>query len=145
MDCRIVDCKVVRDGSLVSVAPNHFGQADRSDCYFGRVVRVVHDASAQIKWFEDDTISIKLLDVLQLQVEISEKKKPKFQMCIKASSSCGNDVEFDMGDTTLIVDDNQNPEQENLTTIHDGTTPVDSSTPAGEYVQLAFNIHKKVH
>ena len=41
MDCRIIDCKVVaRDGSLVSVTPNHFGQADASGCYFGRVVRV---------------------------------------------------------------------------------------------------------
>ena len=44
MDCRIIDSKgVVRDGSLVSVAQNHFGQADISDCYFGRVLRVVHD------------------------------------------------------------------------------------------------------
>ena len=39
-----------------------FGQADRPDCYFRRVVRVVHDVahdeSAWIKWFEDDTISM---------------------------------------------------------------------------------------
>ena len=41
MDCRIIDCKdVARDGSLVSVTPNHFGHADASGCYFGRVVRV---------------------------------------------------------------------------------------------------------
>ena len=41
MDCRIIDCKVVaRVGSLVSVTPNHFGQADAPGCYFGRVVRV---------------------------------------------------------------------------------------------------------
>ena len=58
MDCRKIDCKVVvKDGSLVSVAPNHFGQAKRSDCYFQRVARVVHDENAQIKWSEDDTIS----------------------------------------------------------------------------------------
>ena len=63
MDCRIIDCKVVvRDDSLVSVAPNNFGQADKSDCYFGRVVRVAHDESGRIKWFEDDTISIEPLD-----------------------------------------------------------------------------------
>ena len=48
----------------------------RSDGYFGRVV--VHNESVQIKWFEDDTISSELLDVLQLEVEILEKKKPKF-------------------------------------------------------------------
>ena len=47
-------------------------------------------------------------------------------MRIKASSSHGNDVEFDIGDTTLIVADNQNAEQENLTTIHNGATPLDS-------------------
>ena len=52
MNCRIIDCKV---------APNHFGQASRSDHYFGRVVSDVHDESAQIKWFEDDTISIQPL------------------------------------------------------------------------------------
>ena len=137
MDYIIIDCKVVvRESSLV--APNHFGQADRSDCHFGRVARVVHDESARIKWFQDDTISIEPLDVLQLEVEILEKKKPKFQMCIKASSSRGNDIEFDRGDTTLIVADNQNAEQENLTNIHYGATPVDSSTPTGKYVQLAI-------
>ena len=55
---------------------------------------------------------------MQLEVEIPEKKKPKFQMCINASSSRGNDVEFDIGNTVLIVVDNQNPEQEDLTTTH---------------------------
>ena len=99
---------------------------------------VVHDESDQIKWFEDDAISIEPLDVLQLEVEIPEKKKHKFKMRIKASSSHGNDVEFDMGDTTLIAANNQNPEQENLTTMHNGATLVDSSTPAGEYIQVAI-------
>ena len=110
----------------------------RSDGYFGRVVRVVHGESVQIKWFEDDTISSELLDVLQLEVEIPGKKKPKFQMLIKASSSRGKDVEFDIGDTALVIADNHNLEQENVTTTHDGATPVDSSAPAGEYVQLAI-------
>ena len=139
MDCRIIDSKVVvRDSNLVSFAPNNFGQADRSDHYFGRVVRAAHNENAQIKSFEDDTISVEPLDVLQLEVEIPEKKKPKFQMCIKASPSGGNDVEFDIWDTTLTVANNQNLEQENLTTIHDGATPVDPSTLAGEYVQVAI-------
>ena len=39
-------------------------------------------------------------------------------MCINASSSRGNDVEFDIGNTALIVADNQNPGQEDLTTTH---------------------------
>ena len=103
-----------------------------------KVVRAAHDKKAQIKWFEDDTISTEPLDVLQLEVETPEKKKPKFQMYNKASSSTGNDVEFDTGDTALIVADNHNQEQENFTTTHDGATPVDSSTPAGEYFQLAI-------
>ena len=140
MDCRIIDCKVViRDGSQVSVAPNHFGQAGRSDRYFGRVLRVVHDESSQIKWFEDDTISIQLLDVLQLEVDkFLKKRNPNSRCALKFSSPCGNDVEFDIGDTTVIVADNQNPGQESLTTILDGAIPVDSSTPAGKYVQLAI-------
>ena len=95
----------------------------RSDGYFGRVV--VHNESVQIKWFEDDTISSELLDVLQLEVEILEKKKPKFQMLIKASSSRGKDVEFDIWDTALVIADNHNLEQDNVTTTHDGATPVD--------------------
>ena len=50
MNCIIIDWKVVvRDDNQVSVAPNHFRQADRSDCYFGRVARVVHNKIAQIK------------------------------------------------------------------------------------------------
>ena len=65
MDCRIIDCIiVVTDGSVVSVAPNHFGQADRSDCYFGRVVRIVHDKSAKIKWFEDDIRDLYVKDFI---------------------------------------------------------------------------------
>ena len=55
----------------------------------------------------------------------------------------GNDVEFDIGDTALTVADNQNPEQENLTTTHDGATPVDPSTAVGEYVQLAIQYTQK--
>ena len=54
-------------------------------------------------------------------------------MCVKASSSHDNEVEFDIGHTTLIV-----AEQENLTATHSGATPVDSLTPAGAYVQLAI-------
>ena len=121
----------------VSVAPNHFGQTDRSDCYCGGVIRIVHDESTQIKWFEDDTTSNEPLDVLQLEVEIPEKK-PKFQMCIKALSSHDNDVEFDIGDTALTVADNHNPEEENFTITPIGATPAGSSTPVGEYVQLAI-------
>ena len=49
-----------------------------------------------------------------------------------------NDVDFDIGDTTLVVADNQNPEQENLTTIDDGATPVGSSTLSGKYVQFTI-------
>ena len=51
-------------------------------------------------------------------------------MCIKASFSHSNDVEFDIGDTAPIVDENQNPEQDNLTTTtQNGATPEDSLTP----------------
>ena len=63
-------------------------------------------------------------------MEIPEKKKPKFQMRIKASFSHSNDVEFDIGDTAPTVADNQNPEQDNFTTTtQNGATPEDSLTP----------------
>ena len=56
-------------------------------------------------------------------MEIPEKNKANFQMCIKASFSGGNHVEFDIGDTALIVADNHNPEQENFTTTKYDTFP----------------------
>ena len=58
-------------------------------------------------------------------MEIPDKKKPKFQVRIKASLSCGNDVEFDVRDTAPTVADNHNLEQETFTATHNGATPVD--------------------
>ena len=49
-----------------------------------------------------------------------------------------NDVDFDIGDNTLIVADNKNSEQENLTAIDNVATPVDSSTLSGEYVHFTI-------
>ena len=47
MDCRIIDCKVViRDGSIISVAPNHFGISERKDHYYGKVIRLIENQNS---------------------------------------------------------------------------------------------------
>ena len=51
-----------------------------------------------------------------------------------------NDVDFDIGDTTLVVADNQNPEQENLTTIDDGATPVGHQLYQVNMFNLLYNV-----
>ena len=51
MDCRIIGSKIlVRDGSIVSVPPNHFGINNRNTHYYGTVVRLVHNDQARVKW-----------------------------------------------------------------------------------------------
>ena len=73
-------------------------------------------------------------------MEIPEKNKANFQMCIKASFSGGNHVEFDIGDTALIVADNHNPEQETFTTTKDDTFPNFSGFPDFRTYFLDFRI-----
>ena len=52
MDCRTIDCKVViRDGSIISLAPNHFGIGERKDHYYGKVIQLIENQnSARVKF-----------------------------------------------------------------------------------------------
>ena len=83
MDCRIYDPKIViRDGSFVSVLPDHFGDDERTEKFYGIVVRLIQDGKqARVKWNEDGATSIENIDDLLLHNEI-EKKKKKFQLRI---------------------------------------------------------------
>ena len=84
MDCRIYDPKVViRENSVVSVPPNHFGDNDRSSRFFGSVIRLVEDGNcARVKWNEDSTTSIEKVEDLALEKEIPPADKQKFQLRI---------------------------------------------------------------
>ena len=84
MDCQIIDSKIIlRAGSLVSVTPNHFGDNNCKDRYFGIVLRLTHDHKVCVKWFEDDTVSIEDLVLLVLEVEVTKRGKPKIQkLCV---------------------------------------------------------------
>ena len=74
MDCQIIDSKIVlRAGSLVSVPPNHFGDNNHKDRYFGKVLHLTQDHKTYVKWFEDDTISIEDLVLLSLEVEVPKR------------------------------------------------------------------------
>ena len=71
MDRGIVDSKiVVRDGSIVSAPPNHFGINKRNTCYYGTVVRLVHSDQARVKWYEDNSVSVDTLEALKLEAAI---------------------------------------------------------------------------
>ena len=76
MDCRITDCRVVvREGSIVSVPPDHFGIAGRQDRYYGLVKKIIqNDKKVQNSWVEDNTISIKDVVLLQLETSMPHEK-----------------------------------------------------------------------
>ena len=84
MDCRIIDSKiVVRSGSVVSVPANHFSDEGREERYFGTDLRRTQDNEAHVKWFEDDSVSLEEVAVLNLETEVPKKDKPKFKLRIK--------------------------------------------------------------
>ena len=74
MDCRITDCRVVvREGSIISVPPDHFGIAGRQDRYYGIVKKIIqNDEKARVAWVEDNTTSIEDLGILQLETSMPE-------------------------------------------------------------------------
>ena len=76
MDCRITDCRVlVREGSTVSVPPDHFHIAGRQDRYYGLVKKIIqNDKKVQNSWVEDNTISIKDVVLLQLETSMPHEK-----------------------------------------------------------------------
>ena len=94
MDCQIIDSKIIlRAGSLVSVTPNHFGDNNCKDRYFGIVLRLTHDHKVCVKWFEDDTVSIEDLVLLVLEVEVTKRGKPKFTLRMKPNPETLCDTE----------------------------------------------------
>ena len=60
MDCRIIDNKaVLRDGSAVSVPPNHFDDAEWIERYYGVVLKLIQNGKqAWVQWIEDNAKSI---------------------------------------------------------------------------------------
>ena len=66
MDCRITDCTVaLRDGSVVSVASNHFGDYHRRNHYYGIVLKLIQDdKKVCVKWYDDDAVSTEEVEVV---------------------------------------------------------------------------------
>ena len=75
----ITDCRVVvREGSIVSVPPDHFDFAGRQDRSSGLVKKIIqNDEKARVSWVEDNTISIKDLVLLQLETSMPHEKSLK--------------------------------------------------------------------
>ena len=63
MDCRITDCRVVvREGSIISVPPDHFGIAGRQDSYYGIVKKIIqNDEKARVAWVKITLRQLKIL------------------------------------------------------------------------------------
>ena len=74
MDCRISDhTAVLRDGSVVSVVSDHFGDYHRRDHYYGIVIKLIQRSKKdRIKWYNDDAVSTEEVELLQ-----SETSTPK--------------------------------------------------------------------
>ena len=74
MDCRISDhTAVLRDGSVVSVVSDHFGDYHRRDHYYGIVIKLIQCSKKdRIKWYNDDAVSTEEVELLQ-----SETSTPK--------------------------------------------------------------------
>ena len=101
MDCSIIDNKVVlRDGNAVSVSPNHFGDTEQIERYYGVVLKLVQNGKqAQVKWTEDNTKSTEDIEHLQLETEIPQNPK-EFILCIKPKDQ-SDDVQFEMQNLNL--------------------------------------------
>ena len=75
MDCRIIDNKIVlRDGSAVSVPPNHFDDKEWIERYYGVVLKLIQNGKqAWVQWIEDNAKSTEDTKHLQLETEIPQK------------------------------------------------------------------------
>ena len=100
MDCRIIDSKVIiRDGSAVSVPPNHFDDTDQIERYYGIVLKLIqNDKQARVQWMDDKSKSIENIENLQLEKEIPQKPK-KFVLHIKPENQ-SDDVQFEAEDSS---------------------------------------------
>ena len=83
----------LRDGNIVSVASNHFGDYHRRDLYYGIALKklIQGNEKACIKWHDEDVVSIGEVQWLQLEnlaIKINtllpDMKKKKFTFCIAA-------------------------------------------------------------
>ena len=77
MNCRITDCTIIiSEGTLVYVSSDHFDEESRIDKYYGRVVRIIQEGEqAHVKWEDDGLLSVEIRDDLNLEKDISRKKK----------------------------------------------------------------------
>ena len=119
MDCRIIDSKiVVRSGSVVSVPANHFGDEGREERYF-LVLRFIQDNKACVKWFEDDSVSLEEVAVLNLETEVPKKDKPKFKLRIKPVREIPPKGDIDFTETVIL--------HQNI------VSPLNTSSPGSSY------------
>ena len=83
VDCRIIDNKVVlRDGSIVSVPADYFEDPEQTECYFGKVLKMIGNGKqARVQWIQDNTKSIEDVDNLQLETIPSKKSKQIYFAC----------------------------------------------------------------
>ena len=108
--CKIIDNQVVlRDGSIISVPQDYFGDPEQTDCYFGKVLKMIDNGKqVRVQWFQDNTKSIEDVDNLQLETEFPPKSKNKFILHIKPQSSNNSNIHF-QADSTLASVDSSTP------------------------------------
>ena len=120
MNCKIIDSKTVdRSGSVVSVPVNHFSDEGREERYFGTVLHLTQDNKACMKCFEDDSVSLKEVAVLNLETEVPKKDKPKFKLRIKPVREIPPKDDTDFTETVIL--------HQNV------VSPIDTSSPGPSY------------
>ena len=110
IDCRIIDNKVVlRDGRIVSVPAYYFEDLEQTDCYFVKVLKMIHNGKqARVQWIQDNTQSIEDVDNLQLETDFPPNNKNKVILCIKLQSSNNSNIHF-QADSKLASVDSSTP------------------------------------
>ena len=110
MGCKIIDNQVVlRDGSIISVPQDYFGDPEQTDCYFGKVLKMIDNGKqVRVQWIQDNTKSIEDVDNLQLETEFPPTSKNKFIFSIKPQNSNNRSIHF-QADSTLASGDSSTP------------------------------------
>ena len=99
----------------MSVPTNHFGDEGREERYFDTVLHLTQDNKARMKWFEDDSVSVKEVAVLNLETEVPQNDKPKFQLRIKPVREIPPKYDIDFTETVIL--------HQNV------VSPIDTSSP----------------
>ena len=83
----------------MSVSPDHFDEESRTKKYYGRVIGIIQEEQARVKWEDDGSLSVERLDDLHLKKDIPKKKKFQLRIAPTGTENKVNDsnISFNVG------------------------------------------------